>query len=313
MVALLATAACAADVDHYVPDDVGLIVQVNVRKALEAPLTKKYALEQLHDALHKHADVQGALDALEIDPFRDLHSVTIAGTPSDGQFKGVAIVRGRFDPAKVRAAAEQFAREHSDELKLHQHDGVVVYEAIKREPKEQTVFAALLDREVLILATTRKGIHDAIALRDGKKTPTLSRDLKALVDRIDGEQTVWLAGVVMEEMKKELARSLLGKEKAGQVKSFAGGVQLDDTILAEFQIQTTSAQTASDLRKMLDGLKALTAFAVANNKKIPGYGPLLSDVLHALKISSDRAGTVTVRARITPAQIDKGLRKGQKP
>lgn len=306
LILLLPGPVRAADVDRYVPDDARMIAQVNLREILDAPLARKYALDEMHTALDRHAEVRQALEALGLDPFRDLQSVTLAGLTVDDKLSGLAIVHGRFDPAKVRTIAEQYAREHPDELKIHPRDGRVVYEAVKK----RTVYAALVDREVLLLSPSRAVLTEAVARRG--KTPHLSKDLQALVSPIDGRQSAWFAGVVTDDVQKELARSLLGRQRAGQVKSFTGGVRVGDTIEADIHIETSNARTASDLRKVLEGLKALTAFAVANNKRIPAYGPLASDIIRAFRIRTEQAA-VTVHARITSAQIEKGLRKGQKP
>jgi hypothetical protein len=308
---LTATSACAADVDPYVPDDARLVAHVNLRQLLDAPLMQKHALAELHAALQEHAHIAGALQAAGLDPFRDLEGITLAGLPGKQAFDGLAIVRGRFDTTRVRAAAERFARERPDELTIHPQDGLTVYKVVSHGATERTVFAVLLDSRVLVLSPNRETVI-AAARRDGKRTPALTKDLGALVAKMDDRQTAWLAAVITEDVRAELARSLLGREKAGHVKSVTGTFEVTEDILAEFHIHTTSPHTASDLRKMLEGVKALTAFALANNQKLAGQGPLLSEVVRSVKISAN-GGTVTGRAKIAASQIERGFRKGQKP
>jgi hypothetical protein len=87
-------------------------------------------------------------------------------------------------------------------------------------------------------------------------------------------------------------------------------VKLRDSVQADLVIQATSAHTASDLRKMLAGLRAIVAYAAANGKKAPAYGPVLADVIHSIKIAG-KQGTVTVHLQITTSQIEKSLRQLQ--
>jgi hypothetical protein len=309
LILVAARSVRAADVDRYLPNDAQLIVHVNLREVLDAPLTRMYALDELHATLQKHDEVRQTLDAFGLDPFRDLLSVTIGALPGDDKPIGLAVIRGRFDPVRVRAAAEQYARDHPDQLKVHARKAVPVYEAVT---EKRTAFAALLDREVLLVSSSRELLAGAIARRDESKSPSLPRELRMLVAGVDGGQSVWFAGVPSNDMIRELSRGLLGRQRTDQVKTFTGGVRVGGTIQADVHIETASARAASDLRKVLEGLKSLTAFAVANNRKIPAYGPLASDLIRACKITLDEE-TVNVRARITATQIEKGLRKGRKP
>src|SRR5262245_41105610 len=78
--ALLLTAgpARAADADRLLPDDTEVVLGVNVRQVLDAPLVKTHALELLRNYVRSSADAQKVLDALGFDPFKDLHTLTAA-------------------------------------------------------------------------------------------------------------------------------------------------------------------------------------------------------------------------------------------
>src|SRR5206468_1258592 len=103
---LAAAPARAAEADKYLPSDTEAVVGINVRQLLDAPLVKKYALEQIKDALKKNAEVTTALQAMNLDPFKDVNSVVIAVSDKVAQGQGLAIVHGNFDVSKITSTLE---------------------------------------------------------------------------------------------------------------------------------------------------------------------------------------------------------------
>jgi hypothetical protein len=303
--------ARAAELDRYVPADAQFVLHVNARQLLDAPLTRKFALEHMRATLQKQPGLQEALDALGIDLFQDVRTVTVALAEHDGSLTGLMIVRGRLDRARIDTAAEQFARDHPDALKIHRPGGTAIYEVIDRAEKGKPAFAAVLEREVVVVAPTQQAVVDAIACRDGKKTAGPVKELRDLVSRLDGRQTAWLAGVLTDDLRKRLAGGVLGKDRAGEIKAVSGGLTVTDALQAALHIETTSRHTASDVRKMLAGLKSLAAYAMAHNENAAAHGPFVSAVLRATRITSD-AGGVTIRVNIRPNQLEKEVRTGPK-
>src|SRR5688572_7322408 len=115
----LAPLTRAAEADPYLPDDARGVAHLNVRAALDAAFVKKYLREWVRTA------VQGGGGALPrlladfgLDPLRDVDRITLAWPGNLTTEHAVAVVRGRFDPAKVRAAAAARAKTHPDALKL---------------------------------------------------------------------------------------------------------------------------------------------------------------------------------------------------
>src|SRR4051794_3125270 len=75
---LLAAPARAGDIDRYLPDDSEVVITVNVKGLLDAPVVKNNLLPQLK-AFLEDEEVRGILKDLNFDPLKDLHKVIVAG------------------------------------------------------------------------------------------------------------------------------------------------------------------------------------------------------------------------------------------
>ena len=92
------------------PPDTEMVLVVNVRQALEAPLTKKYALEQIKAALKGNEEAQKVLMALGLDPLKDIDTLIVANAGANGE-KVTFILRGKFDTEKIHTTAQAVAKE----------------------------------------------------------------------------------------------------------------------------------------------------------------------------------------------------------
>ena len=101
----LAPPARAGDADQYLPADSMLVIKINVRQLLNSRLAgllgggHAWQYRQNVD----YDEMQAFYKDIGFDPFKDLDRVILAGSAGDAPRKGLAILRGRFDPAKIRA------------------------------------------------------------------------------------------------------------------------------------------------------------------------------------------------------------------
>src|SRR6266446_1191924 len=70
----------AAEVDKYLPTETEFVSHVNVKQLLDSAIVKKHAVDKLRDLLKGQDQASAVLEALGFDPFKDLASVTIAGS-----------------------------------------------------------------------------------------------------------------------------------------------------------------------------------------------------------------------------------------
>src|SRR5262249_9511642 len=137
----------------------------------------------------------------------------------------------------------------------------------------------------------------------------LSGDMQALLDQLDGDQSIWLAALPPEELRGELAGNEFLKSSAEKLQSCGGGIQITDAIRVALRIQTSDARAAADIRKFLEGVKALVAIGLEMNDQLAGYGPALAGIVNTLKLDS-RQNAVLLEGAVSADQIEKEIKKG---
>jgi hypothetical protein len=299
----------AGEADKYWPDDSEFVVSIDVRQGLDSKVAKKHLLGLVKEAIDNHAEVRQLLQATGLDPLRDIAGVTAAGRRAGDKVAGLVLVRGTFDLTKIQTAAKEWAKRRPEEVRIREEGDQTTYEIPSKQPGRDPVFGSFLDKELLVLSPSKQTILDAAAKHTGKKAAAVSKDLQTLVSRTDRKQTLWLAALLTEDLQKDLVKGV-PKDKAGQLRSIHGGVLFTDRVRADFRLQTSDRRTAADLRKNLDGLRVLLRYGALNNKNIPGFAPLLAEMIGAVKITS-MDNVVIFHAEVSDAQIDKTLRRGK--
>lgn len=304
-VSLPAAPITAAEVSRFLPAGTEIVAVVNVRQLLDAPLAKKHALEQARTALKDNADLQKILSATGFDPLRDVTTLTLAAPGGDLQDGVLLIVSGTFHVDRIHAAADEIIKAEPATLKVHTHGRLRIYES-KGKDGSGPGFAALADRTTLLVSPTQAPILAAIEAASQPR-PAPKKELLALIEKADGQQSVWFAALATKEMKELLRSNAQTVNVADKITSFTGTVTLSDAARAIVHIHATDLRAAGEVQRLMEALKGFVQFAALSNKE---YGPLFSDILDALKVSSQR-NTVTIGGMVTSDVIDKGLRKGR--
>jgi hypothetical protein len=314
--ALAAAPARAGEVDKYLPEDTEVLVSVNVRQIVDSDLFKKYALEQARAALKDQEDVQDVLKELGLDPFKDLDRVLVAKPSGGEQDRGLVIAYGRFDLDRLRAKADEAAKNQPDLVKIHKiPDGAggkaVVYEV--NVPNQPTpVFVALPNKETVLASTGKDYVVDALKKETAKEKPALkNKDFQALLEKMDAKQAVSLAGVgsALTEGGLDEVKALFEK-----VEAVGGGVSIGDDIKIEVSVAAKSADDAKGLKETIgDDLKQarllLTALTLVQSD--PGL-ELLLDVANSVRVSV-KGKAVVVKASVSADALEEALKKDKNP
>ena len=158
----------AAEADKYIPSDSQIAMGVNVHHLLESPIAKKYALEHIKEGIKKNAEVQHVLDAIGLDPLKDISRVVVAGNPSATKPDNfLFILHGKFDQAKIAAAVEEHAKQKPDAVKIAKEGGVTLYEFHNnKQPKPG--YAAFVSSGTIVASSTKEYVLDAVRQQDGQ-------------------------------------------------------------------------------------------------------------------------------------------------
>ena len=303
-VALAAPVARAAEPDKLLPADADSVVYVNVKQLLGSDIIKKYALEQIKQALDGQ-DAKKMLDQLGLDPLKDIETAWIGSSGKDQtDMKALVVVHGKFDPEKLFKAAEAATKKDGDKFSMIKDGNVTMF---KFQPDQgNPVYGTVVDDNTVIAGTDKKIIATALA----QKKTAISADLAALVKTMDAKSTMFVASVVKGKfanvkLPAQLPIDLSGLEKAlPNTNTMSIVVKVATDINLEIELGMKDDDAATDMgdamAKVLDGIKGLVPLLVAAEPKAKP----LADVVKTVK-SDVKKKAVVITGKVTGDNIGK--------
>lgn len=301
--AALVPTALAAEVDPYLPADAEAVLSVNVEQLVKTPLGKKTLAPYLLKQINKDARAAAFLKAAGIDPMTDFKRVNLAGTVSGltNQELLFASVHGKFDPAKIQAAAAKAAEADKEHVKIHKDGDATIYEL----DGERTLYVAVASESVVLYGSSKKTVTDALA-RTGK-SPVLKKNLADLLGKADDSASVFLAAdttgasgqlpVQLEDAQKKAVDSM---------HAITGTVAVDTDVKIELAMHTKDAESAKALNELLEDAlgqaKGFLQFLAGANAQMKPVIDLLNSIKNGAKDKS-----VRVTGEVPGAALEKAL------
>jgi hypothetical protein len=295
-------------IDKYLPDETTGVFVFNLKLIRESKAYTKGPQKTVDDLLKKD-EVQAILKEAGLDPTKDLDRAVLAIVPGrEGMGGPFVVFEGRFDPDKLGAAVESLGKKTGGAKKL-EIGKVRAYEMSFGPPEPAVI--AILNKNTVILATSKEEIEQAAAKADGKqKTAFKVKEMAKLIEKLDPKDA--LAAACVAEMPF-----------GGSSTSNAGGVVTRTTftlakegiesVTASFTITDVFAGKVTFSAKDAEGAKALhakfeagLAEATAELTKAAGamkdLEPLL-EVLKGIKLSN-KEQSVTFEGKGGPEAIE---------
>lgn len=300
----------AAEPDKLLPADTEFVFSANLKQIVESDIIKKYALEQLKQAL-QGADAKKFLTDLGLDPLKDVERVIIGASGKDQtDTKALLVIHGKFDPDKLFKAAEAQTKKDPDHFSLVKDGKDMMF---KYQPDNgNPVYGTVVDETTLVAGTDKKLITTALGV--GSKKAAVSKDLTALISKMDDKASLWGVAVVKDKLNNipipkgggapaNLKGNLENMESVALVVRVTQDVSLDVTIGMK------DADAADEFGKMAEELlgqaKGAAPFLAATR---PQLRPL-ADIAKSLKsVVKDR--TVTISAKMAGSAIGELLKAG---
>src|SRR5262249_17840585 len=181
----LAPAARAAEPDKLLQGEADTVMYVNVKQLLDSDVVKKYALDQIKQALAGQ-DAKKLLEELGLDPLKDIDTVWGATVGKDqNDMKGLVVVHGKFDPDKLFKAAEAASKKDGDKFSMIKDGGTTMF---KFQPDQgNPVYGTVVDETTVVAATDKKLVANALT----QKKTAIGNDLAALVKKMDEKSSVF--------------------------------------------------------------------------------------------------------------------------
>lgn len=301
---LAAAQTHAAEPDKLLPSDADVVLVVNVRQILDSPVIKKYALDQLKAGIAKDERIAKPLAAAGIDPLKDVDSILIAGPANQtGADKALIVARGRFDLDKIQTTATDVAKKTEGKLKIHKEGGLNVYE-IKGDNKPG--FMAFKDESTMVASANK---DYTVEIASGKASGRPGKGLISALDKVNGKDSIWLALVISDEMKKAMAKNPQTAAIAPKLESVTASINLTDFLLATVLIHTSDAEAAEQVKMLVNQLKPFLAVLAQANEEA---APIVNELLQNLKVESDKKA-VSISLKVTEDVVKKLNPKGKQP
>jgi hypothetical protein len=284
---------------QLLPNDTEAVITFQFKSLFESALIKK---------LSKDTKDEGDKAKKEIgfDPTKDLHSVilAIAGGAKADEEKLTVIINGTFDAKLIREKVEKA----EGNVKIIKEGDFKIYEVTKLDsliplpagaPIPVNPFAgktayAAVEKSAIIFSLSKDNVVAALEkAADAKKAKLDSKELKALIAKIDPKQTISLA----------ILATSIGKEATNKFESITGGITIDKEIKTAIVLNTKDAAGAKALNKEIsdgiDGVKGLLAAVGAGQ---PGAA-IATEILGGIKVGA-KDGSVTIDSEITQSTLE---------
>lgn len=304
--------ARAAEPDKLLPADSEFVLSVNVKQILDSDIIKKYALEQLKQALQGN-DAKKFLTDLGLDPLKDVDRVVAGGSGKDASdSKGLIVIHGKFDPEKLFKAAEAHTKKDPDHFSLIKDGKDVMF---KFQPDNgNPVYGTVVNETTVVLGSDKKMVTAALAADAAGKKPTLNKDLSTLIAKQDDKASLWMVGVVkgkLDNLKLPMGGGAPQnlKDQLGKLETVAAVVRVTTDIALDVTLGMKNTDAAEEMGKMVeDGLtqlKGIIPFLAAQN---PQAKPLV-EVSKTLK-SVVKDKNIVISAKMSASGIGDLLKQG---
>ncbi len=283
---LLASGAMACGADstllNLVMPDAQILAGANVERILGSPLGKNIS-SQVHGAVPELPQI---MQKAGFDPTRDLKEVLIAATDKGQNGPALVLVRGSFDPDKIRAAASGTGR------KVQSYEGATILE----NPSQSKGVFAFLDTTIAV-----GGDLDQVqaAIRRRSEPARLDARLASRVAEMSDRYDIWVVSAAsLSKMTEGISSPQMkqAEDLLKAVEQISGGVKFSANLDLGVELTTHSEKDAERLR---DALQLLVAMAAASQKDASAAFDL-----SALKMTTD-AKTVRIAFTVTGEQIKK--------
>ena len=290
----------AVEPDKYIPPDAESVTVVNLKQTLDSALVKKYALDVIKSMVEANADTQTLAKATGLELGKDIDTLTIT-TAGGLDGKLLLVVRGKYNVQKFETAAVNYAQANPKSLTISKEGTATIYESTN---DGKTTYAALADAGTMLACADRAYLTAALKRAAGPATP-IKKELAESLAKIGGKESIYMAMIVTDNVKKTLESNDQTKDLAKILKTVTATLTLTDAIQLDMTATAATPQTAQQLALGLNAYKQAMPgiFKTIGNEQLL---PLGEAIQKNLKVSA-QASTVTINLNLTEEVIKKAL------
>ena len=304
----LAVPARAADVNPLLPAETESIIYVNFRQIIDSQLVKKFALEQMKQAL-QGADAQKIMTDLGLDPLKDIDQLTGGFWGEDAQtMKGLFVLTGKFDPVKLFNAADVQSKKDADKISIVQH-GKYKFVKITNDNASgpgaalKEVYVAVASEKSILAATDKDLLAKTMErVEKGESKPVVKKALGALMVKMDEKASFYMCGLSDPKKIGDIPPNPLFddpaklKKQLEKMENMSMTLRIGDDVGLEAIIGMKDSDAADEFGSTIDDLLGkVRAFLPLIAGQQPNLKPLIGDLSKNLKCKSkDKEVQVTL-------------------
>jgi hypothetical protein len=288
----------------HLPDSTEVIFTINLRQILDSPVARanKPLVEKIRfmaDTYLTDLGIQQYLEKSDFDLFRDLRTLTLC-TAGD-KTPDLVVLEGRFNAAKLLAAANEASKDNAENVKATQIDGRPVFE-VRTAPEAKPLYVGLAGTDRLIATSSKNGFVDALARLAGTKQSNLKKEMRDRVGPALAKQSLAIVAT-----GPALAKLVDGASvpSAETLQEFLKGIAVlnlnlavDKNMSFELGITAKDKQSAEDMNRLTSVVLAAVRLMVKKKAEAdPKYAPGL-DIVNSLRVTGQDS-TMILRGEVT--------------
>jgi hypothetical protein len=244
--------------DKYLLDDMDMIAVVNVPLIQASALYKDHYEKMLGDVLKKEP-VAALLKEAGVDPLKDVDRVVMmighSCFPEKGQGGPVLLVQGRFDPAKVYAAAAKLAKDYPAVVKIEARGDAKI---VQFGDGFQMFHAVVLDKNNVFVSANKSHVETALDKTAGKtKTDFKNKPFVEMYRKLKFDRPVeviatgtMVTGTSSRTDGMKTERTVHTLAESG-VDGFRATLDVKDKVKLQVTIRAKDAATATEMAKRM--------------------------------------------------------------
>jgi hypothetical protein len=283
LIATVPARAPTAEPTTYFPNGTMLIVSLNFRQLLDAPLVRENASARI-----AVAETAKALEGLGVTA-KELDRVVVAVGEQLRSSSAILLMHGRFDADRVQGRLKERARERKNEIDVIEDAGATIFQCRLPRPSSPNPrftppdrFAlTVVDSNTIALALDRSALAEVLAKKSGRKKTEVKPQLAELAGRMDAKETLSVVFVPNS--------NLVADTPATGLLNVTGGVTVGDSVVTQMRLEARDVETMRTLADSIrDGLAKVRDI-------LPG--------LAALQFGLDRTGQDAIREMVDSIRV----------
>jgi hypothetical protein len=219
---------------------------------------------------------------------------------------GVILIHGNFNAAKVRAAADDIARENAEVLKLVKIGDRDAFEITPAGGKR--LFAAVLNDKTLVASGTEALLKETIERSNGAARKGLKDGFKTLLKTTSDKQSFSFVatGAALSKLVENapVPNADAAAGMLGNLDGLSAAVTLTKDVQFQLGINAKDNETAKQAVAAGNfGLLTVRTLAAQKAKEDPNLQPLV-DVAKTLRITTD-GNAILLRGEISTENLEK--------